>query len=301
MAQSLPRATHRLDKLYKKDPGRCINYGKKLIRKNKHKKEACYFISISYHQLYDNDRKTTSLANTLRYLEQFYKLSDDQLPLVDQGSIDAIKKSLEDKAATETEKKRYRSALKYAKRYQRVFGEELERQSVIEAKLTKRQSKKTSEPANNEPLDLTTPSYRFNENQLIADASKLLGTRFRYGGESRSGFDCSGFNVYVFRQSGVVLPHKAQLQSQMGKYIARDDCRKGDLIFFGSRRGRSVKITHTGMVYSNEDGKLKIIHCPNSGVCIEGEGDTSWDMYWEKRLLFIKRLPNNPLLTNKTQ
>ncbi len=128
-----------------------------------------------------------STYNTLRYLEQFYKLSDDQLPLVDQGSIDAIKKSLEDKAATETEKNRYRSALKYAKRYQRVFGEELERQSVIEAKLTKRQSKKTSEPANNEPLDLTTPSYRFNENQLIADASLAdlvdssgrLGTQFR--------------------------------------------------------------------------------------------------------------------------
>ena len=177
MTQSLPRATHRLDKLYKKDPGRCINYGKKLVRKNKHKKEAYYYISISYHQLYDNDPKATSLTNTLRYLGQFYKLSDDQLPVVDLDRIDAIKKSLDDKVAAETEKRRYRSALKYAKKYQRVFGEELERQSVIEAKLTKRQPKKTSEPANNEPLDLATPSYRFNENQLIADASKLLGIR----------------------------------------------------------------------------------------------------------------------------
>jgi hypothetical protein len=53
------------------------------------------------------------------------------------------------------------------------------------------------------------------------------------------------------------------------------------------------------MIYSNNNGKLKMIHCPNSGVCIEGEGEPSYDMYWQKRFLFIKRLSSNDLLTTK--
>ena len=54
------------------------------------------------------------------------------------------------------------------------------------------------------------------------------------------------------------------------------------------------------MIYSNENGKIKMIHCPNSGVCIEGEGEPSYDMYWQKRFLFIKRLNTSDLLTTKT-
>jgi len=300
IAQSLPRSTAKLQKLYNKNPDKCIKHAKKLLRKNINKELAYYFLSISYHNNYSDNQKKPSLNASIRYLDKFYKNSRDPGAIQDPFIIAGIKNSIEKQVEIGVKRKKYRGALIYAKKYSHLFGIALEQQARIEEELAKTQVKtayvtlkKTSRP---EKLK----RYSINDSKLIADASNVLGTRYRYGGASKSGFDCSGFNVYVYRQSGITLPRRAQLQSSLGEYVSRKNCRKGDLIFFGYRRVKSVTITHTGIVYSNINGKIKIIHCPNSGVCIEGEGDISWDMYWEKRFLFIKRISDNNLLTIKT-
>ena len=129
-----------------------------------------------------------------------------------------------------------------------------------------------------------------SRSQLVERARSFIGVNYRWGGESPSGFDCSGFNTYLYRQAGIEIPHNAQRQSQLGDAVALEDTRPGDLVFFGKRYGTSFNVSHTGMVYSNQDGKLMIIHCPNRGVTIEGDGDVSWDKYWKKRYLFAKRI-----------
>lgn len=85
-------------------------------------------------------------------------------------------------------------------------------------------------------VDGAVPS-QVNPGQLIvAWAKKYVGiTPYVYGGASPSGFDCSGFAMYVYKKAGVKgLPHSAQAQRTMRgmKHISRKKARPGDLVFY---------------------------------------------------------------------
>lgn len=79
---------------------------------------------------------------------------------------------------------------------------------------------------------------------LIRTAMRLRGSRYSFGGVSRSGFDCSGFTCYVYERHGITLPHSSAGQAHVGRPVSREDLRQGDLVFF-STRGRSIG--HVGM------------------------------------------------------
>lgn len=79
---------------------------------------------------------------------------------------------------------------------------------------------------------------------LIDEAYQYLGTPYVYGGTTPSGFDCSGFTGYVFRNAlGMELPRSAAAQSGLGEDISWDEAQRGDLIFWGGRGG----VYHTGI------------------------------------------------------
>ncbi len=64
---------------------------------------------------------------------------------------------------------------------------------------------------------------------------RFAGSRYRYGGASPSGFDCSGFTSYVYRQYGVSLPHSSagQFNTRYGASVgSMDNLAPGDLVFF---------------------------------------------------------------------
>ncbi len=129
---------------------------------------------------------------------------------------------------------------------------------------------------------------------LIAYAHTLVGRPYCSGGKQpRSGFDCSGFTGYVFRQFGIALPACSRSQSTVGEKVAKDEARPGDLVFFGrkGRRGRTT-IYHAGIVSSNRDGRLKVIHSAS------GEGVTVTDMsqpgYWRNHLVAVRRVIDKP-------
>lgn len=63
-------------------------------------------------------------------------------------------------------------------------------------------------------------------------AYSFLGTRYRFGGSSRSGIDCSSFVQQVFRGMDVNLPRTAREQFQVGDVVSPADLQKGDLVFF---------------------------------------------------------------------
>ncbi|MGB7160995.1 MAG: C40 family peptidase [Tepidisphaeraceae bacterium] len=88
----------------------------------------------------------------------------------------------------------------------------------------------------------------------IAAASKLLGTRYVWGGTSGDGVDCSGLVYTAFRSQGVRLPRDADQQALAGKLVAirwhRSSLRRGDVLFFLNQRGT---ITHTGIYLSNDE------------------------------------------------
>ena len=71
-----------------------------------------------------------------------------------------------------------------------------------------------------------------NVKLLKTKAFGFLGTRYRFGGSSRNGLDCSAFVQKVFNEMEVALPRTAREQFEKGEVVTRGDMQKGDLVFF---------------------------------------------------------------------
>jgi cell wall-associated NlpC family hydrolase len=68
--------------------------------------------------------------------------------------------------------------------------------------------------------------------QLVAYAARYFGVPYVWGGESPSGFDCSGLVAYVYAKFGITLPHSSQDQAKLGVPVSRAQLQPGDLLFF---------------------------------------------------------------------
>ena len=81
-------------------------------------------------------------------------------------------------------------------------------------------------------IETTTKETSSKGSEVVAMAKKYLGSRYVYGGSSPSGFDCSGFTMYIYKQFGVSLPHSATAQSSKGTKVEKKDLQPGDIVFF---------------------------------------------------------------------
>lgn len=97
------------------------------------------------------------------------------------------------------------------------------------------------------------------KNPILNQALTYRGVRYRWGGTSRSGVDCSGFTTVVFRAQGIKLPRTALEQSRIGSPVATSDLQAGDLVFF--RTSRSYRVNHVGIYV----GDRKFIHAATGG------------------------------------
>ena len=100
-------------------------------------------------------------------------------------------------------------------------------------------------------VDLTASSISSSNSSIISFAKQYLGTRYSYGGASPSGFDCSGFTMYVYKQFGYSLPHTATGQWQSGigtKVYSIGALQAGDLVFFNDPSRNAGKVcSHAGI------------------------------------------------------
>lgn len=71
---------------------------------------------------------------------------------------------------------------------------------------------------------------------IVTLSSRLLGVRYRWGGTSPSGFDCSGFMYYVFQRTGVAVPRTTYDMFESGTPVPRDQLQAGDFVFFQTLR-----------------------------------------------------------------
>ncbi len=137
--------------------------------------------------------------------------------------------------------------------------------------------------------DTTLNEYKLpGLNESLLDRSKtLLGTPYRYGGSSRAtGFDCSGFVGYVYKEElGIELPRNTQgLLKMDAPVVARADLEPGDLILFNDRgRGR---VSHVG-IYMGDD---KFIHSSSSRKGGGVRVDKLSSRYWNASYLQAKRV-----------
>jgi cell wall-associated NlpC family hydrolase len=100
--------------------------------------------------------------------------------------------------------------------------------------------------------DMFSPVRHSVENiqNLFTDVKQYLGIRYRFGGDTPSGFDCSGFVRYMFSKAlDVELPHSSQEMSTMGTRVTRNELQPGDLVLFKIGKNR---INHVGIFIGND-------------------------------------------------
>lgn len=116
---------------------------------------------------------------------------------------------------------------------------------------------------------------------LYKNIDDWYGTRYRYGGKTTKGIDCSAFMQVISEYTfGWVLPRTAREQYVAMQGIKRDELREGDFVFFNTTGG----ISHVGMYLQNN----KFIHASSSeGVSI---GDLQ-SKYWSRRFIGARRMP----------
>ncbi|MCI9120170.1 MAG: SH3 domain-containing protein [Oscillibacter sp.] len=113
-------------------------------------------------------------------------------------------------------------------------------------------------------LTNSEPAAPGSSSGVVDFARQFLGTRYSYGGASPSGFDCSGFTMYVYKQFGFSLPHTAtgQWQSGLGTRVySLGELQPGDLVFFNDpSRNAGKACSHAGIYI----GGGQMIHSSSS-------------------------------------
>jgi cell wall-associated NlpC family hydrolase len=158
----------------------------------------------------------------------------------------------------------------------------IEKETAVENSIVSEGSSNEDKIENKEPNIVRDANF---VDQLISKASEHIGTRYRSGGTTTDGFDCSGLMCYTFSSYDIKLPRSSAEMASYGSIIDAQNAQKGDLIFFKTRG--SGRINHVGMVVEVLEGEIKFIHSASHGGVIISSTKES---YYERNLAQINRV-----------
>ncbi|MFG4001113.1 C40 family peptidase [Flavobacterium aquidurense] len=131
----------------------------------------------------------------------------------------------------------------------------------------------------------TKKENKYVVNNLISKATDNIGVRYKAGGTTRNGYDCSGLVYTTFESENIKLPRPSYEQAKVGKIIKFNDAQKGDLIFFKTNRSR--QINHVGLIVEVNSGEIKFVHSSTSkGVIIS----STKEAYYQNSYVQINRV-----------
>lgn len=116
--------------------------------------------------------------------------------------------------------------------------------------------------------DFTPSTDNYLAEQLVNNAMQFEGVRYRGGGTTPAGMDCSGMVTAAFRVFDLQLPRSSHEMAKEGVEIDLSEVKKGDLLFFKNNSRRSV-INHVGLVTEvTAEGEVKFLHASSSSGVI---------------------------------
>ena len=111
---------------------------------------------------------------------------------------------------------------------------------------------------------------------MVDNALKYLGTRYRYGGTSDKGMDCSGLVTTAFKEQNITLPRSSRDMAKAGKEVTIENAKKGDIVFFVIRNRKKI-IDHVGLITNVKKGEVQFIHSTTMrGVIISSMYENIW-------------------------
>jgi cell wall-associated NlpC family hydrolase len=111
---------------------------------------------------------------------------------------------------------------------------------------------------------------------IVKYAKKFNGTRYKYGGTTKRGMDCSGLIYTSFRDNNVSVPRTTSDLKNHGSWIDLKEVNVGDLVFFATRKN-SRKVNHVGIVTNVRTGNVEFIHASSSrGVMVSSLAEKYW-------------------------
>jgi lipoprotein Spr len=135
---------------------------------------------------------------------------------------------------------------------------------------------------------LNTEVESLPHENLLEAVDDWYGVRYRHGGSSKSGIDCSAFTAVVYATAfGISIPRVSREQYRVSEKISTTELQEGDLVFFNTI-GRGV--SHVGIYLGNN----KFIHASSShGVMVSD----LFDSYYLRRFIGAGRIQNKDLTT----
>jgi len=122
--------------------------------------------------------------------------------------------------------------------------------------------------------------------RIVANALKYKGVKYKFGGTTKRGMDCSGLLFVAFSEENVQLPRVSRDMAKRGKKIALNNAKKGDLLFFRTSKSKR-NINHVGLVVSHKNGQIRFIHSTSSrGVIVSSLSEK----YWKKAFVKATRI-----------
>ncbi len=121
--------------------------------------------------------------------------------------------------------------------------------------------------------------------KLVRTATDKVGTKYKSGGTTNDGYDCSGLMYSTFKKYNIEIPRSSTNMAKVGKKINFNRAKKGDLIFFKTN-GQSF-INHVGMIVEISGDEIKFVHSSTQkGVIIS----STEEPYYKKTFAQINRM-----------
>ncbi len=148
--------------------------------------------------------------------------------------------------------------------------------SILSCGSSKKTTSKRTVKTKTTKTNTRKKSASSKSNAIVATALKYKGTRYKYGGTTKKGMDCSGLMYVAFKTHQVLLPRVSYEQAKRGKKISKSSVKKGDLLFFRTNKNKK-RINHVGLVVEAKKGVIKFIHSTTSrGVLVSSLDERYW-------------------------
>ena len=111
---------------------------------------------------------------------------------------------------------------------------------------------------------------------VVDNAKHYKGTRYKYGGTTKSGMDCSGLIYTAFKKENISIPRASSAMAKAGNWIDLKEVKVGDLLFFATKKNNR-NVNHVGLVTSSRTGNVEFIHSSTSkGVIVSNLAERYW-------------------------